>query len=80
MSEPRITRMTITFGGSKPRKTYGWGDTRMRGNTTYIKQPVMAYDYRTREPIGYQSRRGRILTEWVVKDGPRDRNSSNFKR
>lgn len=66
-----ITRITLTFGNSKPRKTYSVGDTRQRGNTTYIKQFRM-----TRDPMhgwAHQSRRGRLLTEWVVKGGPRDR-------
>lgn len=73
-----ITRITITIGSSKPRKTYHVGDTRKRGRTTYIKQFRI-----TRDPMHgwcYQSRRGKLLTEWVVKDGPRDRESPNFKR
>lgn len=72
-----LTRITLTFGNSKPRKTYSVGDTRKRGKATYIKQ------YRlTRDPMHgwcHESRRGKLLTEWVVKDGPRDRKSPNYK-
>lgn len=72
-----LSHITINFGSSKPRKSYGIGDTRKRGNTTYIKQFRLIHD-----PIhGWcgMSRRGKSLTEWVVKDGPRDRKSPNYK-
>lgn len=71
-----ITR--IVFSTSTPRKYYSCGDTRLRGKTVYVKQLRMTYDRMYGGWCG-MSRRGKSLTEWVVKDGPRDRNSPNWK-
>lgn len=70
-----ITR--ISFSTSKPRRTYACGDTRMRGNTVYVKQLLIVWDSMYGGWVG-RSSRGRTLCEWVVKDGPRDRNSLNW--
>ena len=72
-----ITR--ITFSTAKPRKHYPVGSTRLRGGKTYIKQFRMTFDSMSRKWC-YLGGRGGTKTEWVVKDGPNDRESPNWEK
>jgi len=70
-----ITRATFCF--ATPKKRYSVGDTRKRGNTTYVKQ--IKY---TRDPaygICQESRRGKTLCEGVVKGSIRDQKHPEWK-
>lgn len=69
--------VTLTINSKPRRKTYAWGATRMRGKTELILQPKLCIE--RGEVRGYYSRRGKTLTEWVRRGGPRDHSVEGWK-